>query len=213
MQRLGRQTGWGPARRAGGFERVAAYMAVMLQAIDDPGMLMIRVAEGDERAFRTLVGQLHGNALRVATRVLGDRTEAEDAVQTALTKLWTEAHRFDAARGSVEGWFRRILINLCLDRRRRVRLVSPIEAAADIATAGPSPFDTASDNAQARRIDAAMARLNPRQRAAILLFHGEGGSMAEVAEALSTTAKAVEGLLARARNELKVLLASDRIGS
>ena len=74
----------------------------------------------------------------------------------------------------------------------------------------PDPFEASEANARARRIDAAMAQLNPRQRAAITLFHGEGASMAEVAATLDTTAKAVEGLLARARSELSRLLSSDR---
>jgi RNA polymerase sigma-70 factor (ECF subfamily) len=56
------------------------------------------------------------------------------------------------------------------------------------------------------RLAAAMQMLSPRQRAAIAMFHGEGLSMAEIAEALETTPKAVEGLLGRARMELKGLL-------
>ncbi len=176
----------------------------------DPAALIARVAAGDRQAFVVLVGQLYGNALRVATKVLGSRTDAEDAVQGALTKLWTEAHRFEPGRGSVEGWFRRILINLCLDRRRSFRVVQPLETAAEVASADPTPFEAAVAAARSRRIDAAMARLNPRQRAAIMLFHGEGASMAEVAQALDTTPKAVEGLLARARTELSMLLSSDR---
>lgn len=171
---------------------------------------MAQVAVGNAAAFTALVERLHGTSLHVATKVLGSRTDAEDAVQAALTKLWTEAHRYEPARGSVEGWFRRILINLCLDRRRSFRVVQPLEAAAELASNGPTPFEAASSAARARRIDAALARLNPRQRAAILQFHGEGASMAEVAATLDTTPKAVEGLLARARMELSQLLASDR---
>jgi RNA polymerase sigma-70 factor (ECF subfamily) len=182
----------------------------MLQTVDTPAMLMARVAEGDARAFTMLVGELYGPALRVATRVAGDRAEAEDALQAALTRLWTEAARFDPAKGSVGGWFRRIVVNQCLDRRRRLKLVAPIEAAATVPSDLPDPFEMSAANARARRVDAAMAQLNPRQRAAITLFHGEGASMAEVAAALDTTAKAVEGLLARARTELARLLASDR---
>jgi RNA polymerase sigma-70 factor (ECF subfamily) len=56
-----------------------------------------------------------------------------------------------------------------------------------------------------------MARLNERQRAAIQMFHGEGLSMAEIAEAMETTPKAVEGLLARARMELKIMLAEEAL--
>lgn len=181
----------------------------MLQLVDSPATLMPRIAAGDARAFQSLVARLEGPALRMATKVLGDRSEAEDAVQAACTRLWTEAQRFDPLRGSVEGWFRRIVINQCLDRRRRVRIAAPLDAAVHVADPGPTPFDAAAGNARAQRVDAAMAKLNPRQRAAIVLFHGEGASMVEIADMLGTSPKAIEGLLARARNELKVLLAED----
>lgn len=182
----------------------------MLQMVDDPALLMSRIAAGDARAFTTLVGRLQGPGLRIATRVLGDRVEAEDALQAALTRLWTEARRYDPARGAVAGWFHRIVVNQCLDRRRRMRLVAPIEAAATVPSDLPDPFEASAANERARRVDAAMATLNPRQRAAITLFHGEGASMAEIAVALETTPKAVEGLLARSRIELARLLQSDR---
>lgn len=173
-------------------------------------MLMARVADGDARAFTALVGELYGPALRHAVRTTGDCGEAEDALQTALTRLWTEARRFDPARGSVGGWFRRIVVNACLDRRRRLRIVAPIEAAAHVASDLPTPYEASAANERARRLAVALAALNPRQRAAITLFHGEGATMAEVAGALETTAKAVEGLLARARVELVRSLAGDR---
>jgi RNA polymerase sigma-70 factor (ECF subfamily) len=51
-----------------------------------------------------------------------------------------------------------------------------------------------------------MAQLVPRQRMALAMFHGEGLSMAEIAEALEATPKAIEGLLGRARMEIKALI-------
>jgi RNA polymerase sigma-70 factor (ECF subfamily) len=176
----------------------------------DTGALMARVADGDSASFDQLVLRLHTPMLRLACRICGDRGDAEDALQSALTRLWTHAAIYDAALGSVEGWFRRILVNQCLDRRRRLRAVVPLDEAFDIAAPGPSPFEQADANARARRVDAAMARLNPRQRAAIALFHGEGASMAEIATHLLTSPKAVEGLLARARKELSDMLAAER---
>lgn len=179
-------------------------------AEDDASALLVRVASGDRAAFRALVLQLHGPAVRLATRTLGNPADAEDAVQAALTKLWTHAGDYDPARGSAAGWFRRILVNRCLDQRRRLRLVAPLDEAAGVAEPGPGPHAAAETNARARALDAAMARLNPRQRAAIALFHGDGAAMTEIAAALETTPKAVEGLLARARIELSRLLAGQR---
>lgn len=169
-------------------------------------LLMARIADGDRAAFVKVVRQLEGPGLRLADRTLNDRAAAEDVVQVALSRVWTLAGRFDPERGSVEGWFRRIVVNLCLDRRRSLRVVAPLEAAEHVASDAPDPLESAIANEQRRRLDAAMDRLAPRQRAALAMFHGDGLSMAEIAEALETTPKAVEGLLGRARIELRTLI-------
>ena len=84
-------------------------------------LLLQRAADGDRRAFSELARLLARPALALTVRVLGDRALAEDAVQEALARLWREAHRFDPARGSFAGWWRRILMNCALDGRRRLR--------------------------------------------------------------------------------------------
>ena len=102
----------------------------MLKAMDAPELaddaLMARIVHGDRAAFRLLTGRLYGPAIRLATKVLGDRAEGEDAVQAALVKLWQGASRFDPKRGSVEGWFRRVVVNACIDRKRSIKAVAPI---------------------------------------------------------------------------------------
>ena len=166
-------------------------------------LMMARVADGDKAAFTVLARALQGQGLRLADRTINDRAGAEDVVQIALTRLWTMAARFDPERGSIEGWFRRIVINLCLDRRRSMRLVSPLSDADDVASSAPDPFETATANDRRARLAAAMEVLAPRQRAALAMFHGDGMTMAEIAETLETTPKAIEGLLGRARIELR----------
>lgn len=169
---------------------------------DEPGGLMVAVQNGDEDAFRLLTRRLYGPAIGIATKVLGDRTEAEDAVQAALVKLWRQAASFDAGKAKVETWFRRIVVNACIDRKRALKPVQPLELVAERASDEPDPEVLAGQSARSRRIAEAMAQLPARQRTAIALFYGEGATMNEIAEALETTPKAVEGLLARARAEL-----------
>ncbi len=169
-------------------------------------LLMARVVAGDAAAFEALVRALQGPGLRLADRTLGDRAGAEDVVQQALTRLWSLAANYDPTRGSVEGWFRKIVVNLCLDRRRSLRPVVPIDAIGDMASDAPDPLAAAIAADGRARLDAAMAHLLPRQRAALAMFHGDGLSMAEIAEMLDTTPKAVEGLLGRARIELRKLM-------
>ena len=169
-------------------------------------LLMARIVDGDMAAFAHLARALQAPGLRLADRTLNDRVGAEDVVQVALTRMWTMAARYDPARGSVEGWFRRIVVNLCLDRRRAVKLVAPLSEADNVACSAPDPFEQAALNDRRARLDGVMATLAPRPRAALAMFHGDGLSMAEIADALETTPKAVEGLLGRARTELRRLI-------
>jgi len=171
-------------------------------------LLMARVVSGDAAAFEALVRALQGPGLRLADRTLNDRAAAEDVVQQALTRVWSLAAQFDPTRGSVEGWFRKIVVNLCLDRRRAIRPVVPIDAVAEIASDAPDPLESAIIADGRARLAAAMAQMLPRQRSALAMFHGDGLSMAEIAEVLETTPKAVEGLLGRARIELRKLMGS-----
>ena len=169
-------------------------------------VLMARVVDGDRAAFEALVRALQAPGLRLADRTLNDTAAAQDVVQVALTRLWTLAGRYDPARGSVEGWFRRIVVNLCLDRRRAARPLVPLDTVHDLASAAPDPLALAIAADARARLAAAMSRLRERQRAALALFHGDGLSMAEIAAVLETTPKAVEGLLGRARMELQTIM-------
>ena len=177
-----------------------------LIAAEAESLLLRRAADGDAEAFVTLCRLIARPALALAGRVLGDAALAEDAVQEALTRLWREAARFDPARGSFAGWWRRMLMNVALDGRRRLRPVAPLDDAADIASPAPGPLEQAEQADVAQRVQAAMAALPSRQRAALSLFHGQGLTMAEIADALQTSEKAIEGLLTRGRAELKIRL-------
>ncbi len=168
--------------------------------------LVVRVAAGDRAAFSLLAGRLARPALGLAVRVLGDRALAEDAVQEALARLWREAHRFDAARGSFHGWWRRMLMNCALDGRRRLRPAGDLDEARHVADPAPGPDAAAGDAALAGRVQAALAGLPARQRAALALFHAEGLTMAEIGAVLETSEKAVEGLLLRGRATLRETL-------
>jgi RNA polymerase sigma-70 factor (ECF subfamily) len=169
-------------------------------------LLFLAARDGDARAFGQLARRIARPSLALATRVLGNAALAEDVVQEALTLVWREQARFDADRGSFGAWWRRILMNAALDGRRRLRPVLPLEEAGDPADLSPGPEEQTGANALERDIARAMTGLPARQRAALAMFHGEGLSMADIADALGTSPKAVEGLLGRGREQLKQIL-------
>jgi len=163
--------------------------------------LMGRVAQGHAVAFRLLADRYTVRALRLARRITGSDADAEEVVQEALLRVWVNAPRWRPV-AAFRTWFYRVLLNLCLSRRRRVPFL-PLEAAGD-------PADSASDPAAALEraeadslLAAAVAELPDRQRAAIALTYQEGLGNAETAAVLETSVSAVETLLVRAKRTLR----------
>ena len=111
-------------------------------------------------------------------------------------------------------WLYRVVVNLCIDRRRRPRLVD-LDSVPEL----PDPARDAEADAAAvevgRAVGAALLELPDRQRVALVLCHYEGCSMAEAAEILETTVGAIESLLVRGRAALRdrlIDVAQDHLG-
>lgn len=159
-------------------------------------------------------------------RMLGSAFDAEDAVQDTMVRAWRSLDRFDG-RSSLRTWLYRIATNVCLDalgdRARRVRpmeeraagsIDDPLETRPRThwlepipdARALPSdadPFElTALRQSTRLAFVAALQRLPPRQRAALLLTEVLGWSATEVAESLETSIAAVNSAVQRARATL-----------
>jgi RNA polymerase sigma-70 factor, ECF subfamily len=168
--------------------------------------LMQRVAQGNEAAFRLLARRYAPRAISLARRVTGNDADAEEAVQEALLRLWTNAPRWRPL-ATFRTWFYRIVLNLCLSRRRRVPFL-PLEAAGDPADLAPGPAGELERQQAEHLLAAAIAELPDRQRAAVVLTYQEGLSNAETAAILDTTVSSVETLLVRAKRALREKLAA-----
>src|SRR5260370_14679852 len=80
--------------------------------------LCAKVAQRDQQAFELLVERHQARAYRLACSILGNEADARDVSQDAFIRLYESAHRFDG-RSRFSTWFYRVLVNLCIDHRRR----------------------------------------------------------------------------------------------
>jgi RNA polymerase sigma-70 factor, ECF subfamily len=177
----------------------------------DDALLAVRAAEGDEDAFAVLV-QRHAPALiRLATRLLDTRSEAEDAVQDAFISAWRRLPEFHG-RSAFGTWMYRIVTNRCLNILRARRPVSPLEAAGDV----PAPDHAASPariteaRGAVRELRAALDDLSPEQRACWVLREWDGQSYEFIADAVGISQEAVRARVFRARRSLTQALGAWR---
>ena len=143
--------------------------------------------------------------LGLARRILGNDAHAEDIVQDALLRVWTNAPRW-RPEAAFRTWLYRVVVNLCLNAKRRAPDL-PLDAASDAPDPAARADDVLAERERDRQLNAAIAALPDRQRAAIALTYQEGLGNAEVAAVLDTSVSSVETLLVRARQSLRAALA------
>jgi RNA polymerase sigma-70 factor (ECF subfamily) len=192
--------------------------------------LLMRAAQGDEQAFRELTDP-HRRELQVhCYRILGSIQDAEDVLQETLLGAWRGLERFEQ-RASLRAWLYQIATNRCLNAlrdagRRPPRLELPFEAPeptrvgeptwvgpypdvllAGIVDASPGP-DARYETRETVELAfiAALQRLPPRQRAALVLRDVLGFHAAEVADMLDSSIDSIKGALKRARATLEQCL-------
>lgn len=171
--------------------------------------LLGRYVGGDRTAARILTARLLPVAYRVAARILGDRTEAEDVAQETMLRLWRAAPGWVATEARVSTWLYRVTVNLCTDRLRRRQIV-PIDDIQEPVAPDPSAVDRMIAANRVAAIEQALARLPERQRQAVVLRHLEGLSNPEIAEVMDIGVEAVESLTARAKRGLAAYLVPQR---
>ena len=169
--------------------------------------LMARTAQGDGRAFRILARRHAGGARRLARRILGNETLAEEVAQDALLRVWINAPRW-RPEAAFRTWLYRIVVNLCLNAKRRAGDL-PLEAADHLADPTPGAEAQLETRERDRSVAAAVDALPARQRAAVVLTYQEGLSNAEVAAVLDTSVSGVETLLVRAKRALRSALGDE----
>ncbi|AZM93907.1 sigma-70 family RNA polymerase sigma factor [Streptomyces sp. W1SF4] len=180
---------------------VAAEQA-LADTLDD-GVLAVRASEGDEDAFAILVRHHSGRLLALARHLLGNRTDAEDAVQDAFLSAWRRLPEFRHS-ASFGTWMYRIVTNRCLNTLRHPPRPLPLDTlpeAADV-TADTSPPQVAETSAAAAALAKALLGLRPELRVCWVLRELHGLHYDEIAHIVGCSEPTVRGRLFRARRAL-----------
>ena len=187
-------------------------------------MDLIREAQAGSRvAFDSLVRQYEHQVLRLALHLTGSEHDAEDIYQEAFLKAYRYIGNF-RFECSFYTWIYRIVTNLCLDqlRRRKTRREDHavvVDRAGDEIDILASVSDNRSFSNPAReldrkllgaRIQAALAKLTPRERMVFELKHYQGLRLRTIGEMLNTTEETAKNTLFRATKKLRAQLAELR---
>lgn len=180
--------------------------------------LVASLRDGSERGYEELISRFQQPVYTLALRLLNDQSEACDVVQEVFLKVFRNIGSF-RGQSSLKTWIYRITVNEAHNarrwffrhRRREVELDTDPDESRNwketIADGGRSPYDTAVDREQHVLIEAALEKINPIFRDAVVLRDITDLSYEEIAEILGVSLGTVKSRILRGREALREELA------
>jgi len=168
--------------------------------LEDFKPLISECLAGNQKALAELYHHFAPKMFGVCLRYAKDSTEAEDNLQDGFIKVFANLKTFRNA-GSLEGWIRRIIINVSLEKIRKQHLMYPVEDVSIYDTINFS--DDVIAKISADDLMKIIQELPPRYRLVFNLYVMEGMSHQEIAQEMSITQGTSKSNLARAREILK----------
>jgi RNA polymerase sigma-70 factor (ECF subfamily) len=169
--------------------------------------LIRRSLEGEPRAFETVIEKYQRMVLNLAYRIVNNSEDAKDIAQAVLIKAYGNLASFDPQH-KFFSWLYRIAINESLNftkKRKRQAELRPRSLALGI-----DPQDALANNELRQKIENALARLSPRERALVALGL-DGFSYKEIGELLDLSENKVKARLFTARHKIKDILEKNGI--
>lgn len=170
---------------------------------------MVGNFETNELNIEALYKKHHRQVYALAWSILKDQDEALDAVHDAFVKVMRSAERFEG-RSTTFSWLYRIVVNVCIDRRRKKR--RSCEQALDEVTErrSPAPRSSAFEPSAAfeanelrSAIDAGIEGLSDQHRTVIVMRELQGMTYEQIAEGIECPKGTVMSRLFHARRKLR----------
>jgi len=167
--------------------------------------LLVATAEQDRAAFAELYRRTASKLYAVISRILGDSSRSEDAVQELYVRVWRNAGGYDAGRGRPMTWLATMARNIAIDIRRR-------EMARGQGRFAEVELDTIADRdghysgEALATLQACLSRLDEDQRQLVIAAYLNGESREELAERTSRPVGTIKSWLHRSLAALKACL-------
>ncbi len=155
---------------------------------------LVQAREGDEEAFRRLLGCYSDQVYAIAFAMLGNREEARDVAQDVFMRFVVHLDKIKIKRG-LGGWFRKVTVNRCCDQLKQRAKYQTL--------AGPESLQVEPAFDSHLRLNRYLAVLTPRERAAITLVYHQGLSCKDAAAAMGCMTGTVKALCHRARGKIR----------
>ncbi|MGN6420123.1 MAG: RNA polymerase sigma factor [Pseudobacter sp.] len=165
----------------------------------------------DRNSQKELYYLLRGFAMKICYRYTNATEESEEIMNEGFVKLFKNIHQFDQHRQddmllSMKGWFKRILVNTCIDHYRKNHAAVNGHVLTHESESIPDKGETGIDMLSYKEIIEAVKSLSPGYRTVFNLFVIEGMSHEEISHQLGISVGASKSNLSKARDNLRKLL-------
>lgn len=186
-------------------KRLQYRLVVALDDRDDRAVVAA-AQRGDRAAFEWLVRRHQRRALAVTLGILRNKEDARDACQDAFLRAFRAIGSFDG-EAQFATWLHRIVVNVCIDRVRRVGpgLVH-LDDVEGMLAGNDDPLRAAEGAELGVRIRAALEQLGSKHRTALVLREVQGLSYRQIAAAMKCSLGTVMSRLFHARKKMQALL-------
>ncbi len=166
---------------------------------------------GERRSQKELYEQLKGYAMVICYRYHNTASQTEEIVNEGFVKLFQNIHQFDESRNTnclvaLKGWFKRILINTCIDHCRRNAFSLNGHVLSKETEGIPDHNENGIDVLSYKEIIGAIRELSPAYRTVFNLFVIEGLTHEEIGEILGISIGTSKSNLCKARENLRKIL-------
>ena len=168
--------------------------------------LIRKCQEGREDAFRELMEKYQRRVYWIAYNMLSNYDTAREIAQEAFIRVFRNIARFDVKKNFYT-WLYQIVVNLCIDRMRKLShgKTVDLDAVGGMADPGKGPADSGEKSELRRRVHQALLRLPPKYKAVLTLRDIQGFSCEEISEIVECTNATVRWRLHRARKLFKAI--------